>query len=162
MDGLGSSLARRPRLTLMIITNRRRTVCKLIGIFLLTMSIFITSYQPAVAEFDGSEPLLCAAIKAIECGVEDGCRESTVGAMNIPQFITIDFKKNMISPKEGDGSKKGSEIKNLGRVDDKLIMQGTEGGRGWSMIISETSGKMSATVTGDQFGFVVFGACTTL
>ena len=32
-------------------------------------------------------------------------------------------------------------------------------GAGWSMAISEETGKMVLTESGDQVGFVVFGAC---
>jgi hypothetical protein len=48
------------------------------------------------------------------------------------------------------------------RENGKLILQGIEDGRGWSLVIVEETGKMSATIAGDQVGFVVFGNCTTL
>ncbi len=43
-----------------------------------------------------------------------------------------------------------------------LIMQGGEAGRGWTLVISEETGKMSATISEDRVGFVIFGACTPL
>ncbi len=33
-------------------------------------------------------------------------------------------------------------------------------GLGWSIAISESTGKMVLTGCGDQFGLVIFGACT--
>ena len=47
-------------------------------------------------------------------------------------------------------------------MDGKLILQGTQGQRGWTMLIDEDTGRLSATVTADGEGFVVFGACTVL
>lgn len=44
--------------------------------------------------------------------------------------------------------------------DGRLIMQGAENGRGWTLVISEKTGEMSATVSDDKVGFVVFGTCT--
>jgi hypothetical protein len=41
-------------------------------------------------------------------------------------------------------------------------MQWMHNGRGWTLVISEESGKMSATISDDQVGFVLFGACTPL
>jgi hypothetical protein len=41
-----------------------------------------------------------------------------------------------------------------------LSLQGPEGGRAWSLIIAKKTGKMSATVSDDQVGFVIFGAWT--
>lgn len=46
--------------------------------------------------------------------------------------------------------------------DGKLILQGMEDGRGWSLVIVEETGKMSAAIAGSQVGFVVSGNCTTL
>jgi hypothetical protein len=133
----------------------------LIGIVLLT-SIFSAPYQLSAAGFDGSEPLLCAVIKAVECDVERGCQEASVEDMNLPRFIKVDLDKNKISGKKEDGSKRETNIKVIEQVDNKLIMQGSEQGRGWSIVIGKDTGKMSATVSADEVGFVVFGACTTL
>jgi len=59
-----------------------------------------------------------------------------------------------------------SRIENLEHIDGKLILQGAEDGykevrdgAGWSMAISEETGKMVLTESGDQVGFVIFGAC---
>ena len=53
-------------------------------------------------------------------------------------------------------------IKNRQQIEGMLILQGAENGRGWSMTIDEKSGEMTLTVSGDQVGFVVFGACMRL
>jgi hypothetical protein len=41
-----------------------------------------------------------------------------------------------------------------------LILQGVENGKGWTLSINETTGKMVLTVSGDEEGFVAFGVCT--
>lgn len=77
------------------------------------------------------------------------------------------FKLKTRAP-EWDESQTPSRIENMERVDGKLILQGAEDGRrevrdglGWSIAISEDKGKMVLTGSGDQVGFVVFGACTS-
>ena len=45
------------------------------------------------------------------------------------------------------------------RQDDQAGMQN---GRGWTLVISEESGKMSATISNDQVGYVLFGVSTPL
>ena len=55
-----------------------------------------------------------------------------------------------------------SAIKSIEHIDGKMIMQGSENGRGWTIVVSEKTGKMSATISDDQVGFVIFGASTTL
>ena len=51
-------------------------------------------------------------------------------------------------------------------VDGKLILQGAEDGYdkmrdglGWTMAISETTGQVVLTGSGEQVAFVIFGAC---
>jgi hypothetical protein len=41
-------------------------------------------------------------------------------------------------------------------------MHGGQNGRGWTILISEETGKLSATISDEGVGFVVFGACTPL
>ncbi len=126
----------------------------------LAICISIVPYQLASAKYDGSVPLLCAPIQVIECGVGDDCHRGTADSMNIPQFLKIDFEEKII--RAADESEKKAMIKSLEHVDGKLILQGMQNGRGWTLVISEDSGKMSATVSDDQVGFVLFGACTPL
>ena len=52
-------------------------------------------------------------------------------------------------------------------LDGKLILQGADDGvedvrdgMAWSMSISEDTGKMVLSASGDGFAMVVFGACT--
>jgi hypothetical protein len=80
---------------------------------------------------------------------------------NIPRFLKVNFKNKTISATEESGREDTSRIKNIERVNGNLILQGSENGRGWTMVISEETGKISATVSDEQAGFVVFGASTT-
>jgi len=126
----------------------------------LTVGICLAPYLAAAAPYDGSMPLLCAPIEITECVATGSCLRATAEGANIPQFFKIDFAKKMISATQD--SSKNAPIKNLERGDGKMIMHGGQGGRGWTMVISEETGKMSATVSEDQFGFIIFGACTPL
>ncbi len=99
----------------------------------LTICISMVPYQLASAKYDGSVPLLCAPIQAIECGVEDDCHRGTADSVDIPQFLKIDFEEKIIMA--ADESEKKAIIKSLEHVDGKMIMQGTQNGRGWTMVI---------------------------
>lgn len=43
-----------------------------------------------------------------------------------------------------------------------LILQGVQGQLGWTLIISEEVGQMSATIGGAGEGYIIFGSCTLL
>jgi hypothetical protein len=129
---------------------------------LLILSLFLICITPLMAlagDFDGSVPLICAVIETIECGEDGKCQNGTADNINIPQFLKINFKTKTISGKKGE-EEKTTKIENMERSDGKLILQGTQTSKGWSMVIDETTGKMTITASGDQVGFVVFGACT--
>ena len=132
---------------------------KLMGLALLC--IIVTPFSIAAADFDGSKPLLCATIETFECGSGIECQRGTSQSINLPQFLKIDFKDKKISGTRESGEVLTTEIENMERGDGKLVLQGTQNNKGWSMLINEATGKMTITVSDDQVGFVVFGACTT-
>jgi hypothetical protein len=129
---------------------------------IFTICIYIIPFQISAAEVNDSKTLLCSVIKAIECGLENGCTEGTAESVDLPQFIQVDLKKNMISTTRASKVKRESTITNLKRIEGKIFMQGVERGRGWSMVIAEDTGKMSASAIEERVSFAVFGACTSL
>lgn len=117
------------------------------------------------ADFDGSKRLLCVPIEAMECGVGEICERSSAAALDIPQFVKVDFEQKTLSGMVGGGDKRTTAIQNVRKVEGRTILQGAENGRGWSLVIDQASGNMSASVAavapdGDRLGFVLFGACT--
>jgi hypothetical protein len=135
---------------------------KLVVMGLTVMCFFGIPFSGMAGDFDGSQTLLCATIKAIECGPEGECIHGTAESVNLPQFFKVDFKNKMITAAKESVNKRTSRIKSKERLDGKLILQGMREELAWSMAISEQSGKMVITASGEQVAFVVFGACTPL
>ena len=127
---------------------------------LVLLCLLVTPLPVAAGDFDGSKPLLCAVIDTFECGPGGECEWGNAESINMPQFLKINFKKKTISGTRESGEVRTTEIENMERVDGKLILQGVQNGRAWSMVITEATGKMAVTASDDQVGFVVFGACT--
>jgi hypothetical protein len=97
-----------------------------------------------------------------DCQVASDCQRGTADSVNLPQFLKIDVKEKTLSTTEAGEGKRVTSIKNFERVEGNMILQGAEGGRAWSMVIATETGKVSASVSDNQVGFVVFGACTPL
>ena len=138
---------------------------KIYGLIVLIICMF--SHPAAAGDFDGSKPLLCAVMDITECGQGGNCQKVMVEDVGIPHFFRINPKEKKISATPETEKKRSTTIKNMEHIDGKLILQGAEDGRegvrdglGWSLAISEESGKMVLTASGDEVGFVVFGACT--
>jgi len=113
----------------------------------------------AAAQFDGTEPLLCAVVQVVECEAHGKCHPVSIETASLPRFLDVNFEEKIISATEESDIKDVSKIRNFERVNDRLIVQGAENGRGWTIVISEETGEMSATVSDEAVGFVVFGAC---
>ncbi len=119
--------------------------------------------------FDGSNSLLCVSIEINECLPGEGCSLVTATSVDAPQFIKVDFENNTLTGDRTAGQEKKSAIERMETVDGKLMLQGAEDGIeairdgiGWTLSITQSNGKMVLTGSGENVGFVIFGACTTL
>jgi len=131
---------------------------------LFFVSLCLIPLQVSAADIDGSAPLLCSVTKAFECSEDEGCTPASAMDLNLPRFFRIDApQKKVTAVKEGGRT---TVIQNISEVDGKLILQGAEkavenvrGGIGWTAIIMQESGNLILSISGDDAGFIVFGAC---
>jgi hypothetical protein len=107
-------------------------------------------------DFDGSKPLICAPVEAMDCGANEGCTKGTPDAIGAPDFLRIDFaKKVVISPK------RTTPILGMEKDAKRVLIHGMELGMLWVLAV-DPAGKMTATLTNQEGVFVLFGSCTTL
>ena len=97
----------------------------------------------------------------MDCEVDEGCIQTTAEDVNIPQFIRVDFGKKTASGTLENGVVREVGIERMERENGMIVIQGGQQGRGWSATIGEETGKMTLTASGDRFGFIIFGACTS-
>ncbi len=147
----------------------KKLIVNKVKYFILSLTFILLPLTAHAGDLDGSKTLLCSVNSATECTPADGCERVNPEIINAPQFLKIDFEKKIITAiPEGTG-KRSTEIENKEFIDGKLILQGAEDGfkryqdgLGWSMAITEDTGKMVLTGSGNQVGFVIFGACTAI
>ena len=133
---------------------------------LIVLFICVGALNASAGDFDGSRPLLCATTDLMECIPGGSCQRVTHDIINAPRFIKINFKDKTINVPEAGEKRPNTIIERMEHVDGKLILQGAEegiegvrDGLGWSLSISEDTGDMVLTGSGDDVGFVVFGSC---
>jgi len=112
----------------------------------------------AAGKYDGSAPMICGAMMVTECGADGRCQYRTAENVNLPSLFRIDVKAMKVRNLEAEKGRE-SPIKNVEHMDGAMVLQGAEGARGWTLVVHEATGKMSATVSADGEGFVVFGQC---
>jgi hypothetical protein len=120
-----------------------------------------TIVQPAVAgDYDGSKPLICAALVGISCQASGQCKQDTVERLNIPQFFWLDAAAKTVGEKGPDGQIRTVPFQTSAQSATHLILQGTTDRLGWNATISKVSGKLMMMEADGAFTQVVFGACT--
>jgi hypothetical protein len=111
---------------------------------------------PALAgDFDGSKLLLCATVEALDCAPAAACQKSTPGEIGAPAFFRIDFAgKALVGPK------RKASIDLMEKSDTQILLQGTELGYAWTVVLDATTGEISTTLANREGVFVLFGSCT--
>jgi len=109
------------------------------------------------ATSDAIAPVICAPAIILECGADGTCTRTTHQMANVPPFVKVNLKSNVISTMDDSRT---SPIMHVDRLKDQVVLTGAESARAWTVVISETTGQMAATASGDDHTFVLFGACT--
>src|SRR6266498_21084 len=123
-----------------------------VGVLLAVIGTCVApSGAVAAGKYDGSAPLLCVPITVTECGADGECKRVTADSVNLPQFLKVDVQAQKVHSEE---TGRASPFRNVEHINGRMILQGGQDGRGWTMTVSEETGKMSATISTDAEGFV--------
>ena len=124
-------------------------------------------FSVRAASFDGSQNLICAPQLVIECGSDGICDQAMPTSVNLPNFFLMDFNAREMSALTESENRRTSKIKAMEVLDGKLFLQGADDGiegvrdgLAWSISISQDTGRLVLSASGDSSAFVVFGACT--
>ena len=126
--------------------------------FLIITSLPLVS---AAEDFDGSKPLVCAAIFSAECNAgEQECITGAPWMINIPVFMRVDFEAKKVTTTKQWDTTRTSTISHVGKLDaGHTAIQGVDSTFVWSMLITEETGSMTLGIAGEDTGYLVFGAC---
>jgi hypothetical protein len=130
----------------------------------LAFGLCVWASTATAQELDVSKPLLCSLAEAMQCEYQTGaCRSLRPAEVNAPDFIEIDpVGKTLAAPFETQKSAiERSEV-----IDGKLFLQGAEDGfqsredgMGWTILVTQATGRMVLSAASEDTGFVFFGAC---
>lgn len=121
----------------------------------------ILAINTAVAEnLEGIDEMVCAAGQAQICLETGDCYSATPYELDVPDFVVIDTRKKTVSTTKASGLNRATELTRVDKIDDVIYLQGIEGGRAFSFVIHEATGRMTVSVSRDGISVSVFGACT--
>jgi hypothetical protein len=118
---------------------------------------FIASGKSYAGDFDGSKPLICATIDAMDCVPGQDCTKGRAADMGAPPFMRVNFANKTIG-----GVKRTTPILSMEKSDNQILFQGKELEFGWTLALDQESGGFSATLVNREGAFVLFGSCTPL
>jgi hypothetical protein len=114
----------------------------------------------AAAPFDGSSPLICAALSRHLCSADAPCEAQDPEDSDVPRFLKVSVKDRQVTGVRPSGAKIDTKIEAIKHATDTMFLQGIQEAFIWSMAISEKDGAMTLTAANDGNGMVIFGACT--
>jgi len=135
----------------------------------ISSAFFFTLLSAAIGftgDFDGSRLLACVAEKGIEYRRMGSPKDFDPESVGLPNKFILDFKNRKIVPTQDSLIRRTTTIKQSQVIENKLILQGVDegvegvqDGIGWSMAISQDTGKFVISASGTSVGYVVFGDC---
>jgi hypothetical protein len=126
-------------------------------VHLVAVLTLLSAGTTLAGDFDGSKPLICAPVEAMDCVPGEVCKQGRPDDIGVPSFLRIDFAQKAIV-----GAKRTTPILFMDKNDDQILLQGTELGYGWTLALEQESGMMTATLVNREQVVVLFGSCTPL
>jgi hypothetical protein len=129
----------------------------IVPIMLATLAAALLPVVAAAGPLDGSVPIVCASTEIRECDAAGECARRTAEQIDLPVLLRVDVGRKLLSSL--NAVERSAPIHAVQREDGRLVLHGGQGGRGWTAVIVEATGRLSATVIDDVAGFIIFGAC---
>ncbi len=126
----------------------------------LAMLAMVGSAAAVAEDLTGASQLLCAPRTVSHCSSGGDCESGPPELYNLPDFIQIDLVRELLYTTAASDENLSTPVEHLTRVDGVIYLQGVEGGRAYSMVISELTGDVAMTVASDGETAATFGTCT--
>jgi hypothetical protein len=114
-------------------------------------------------ELKGSNTLLCYALSASRCELDGSCSPKEPWQLNLPDFLKLDLKAKQAMTTAASGTLRETPIRTVERgTGGVILLQGVQGDRAFSWLISEATGEGTLTVSSVAAGLTVFTVCTPI
>ena len=128
---------------------------------IMVVTGMLTAGVVGAENLQGVDRMVCAAADVQICIEYDTCYSAAPMDLGVPEFVVIDTDKKTISTTKSSGLNRSTEFASVAKEDGLIYLQGVEGGRAFSFVIHEETGRMTVAVSRDGLAVSVFGACTS-
>ena len=108
----------------------------------------------------GSDSLLCYGLSAAKCETGEACQSVEPWKLNIPDFVKLDLRAKRLQTTAASKEQRETPLQNVQRANGTILIQGSQGERLFSWLISEASGEGTLSVAAQGQGVTVFTVCT--
>ncbi len=130
----------------------RRTVVASVGL--------LASGAALADNLQGSDRLLCATGPITICVEDADCYPAHSSELGVPDFLIIDLKNKKMQTTKASEQTRSTPFSTVVRAGGAIYLQGIEGGRAFSFVIDEGTGRVTVAVSRDGIAVTVFGTCT--
>jgi hypothetical protein len=129
----------------------------------LGLAAFVFCGAALADDVTGSDSLLCYALSASRCEVGGTCEQKYAWELNLPDFVKLDLKAKQATTTKASGDPRETQIRTLERgKDGTILLQGIQGQRAFSWLITESTGEGTLTMSSKLAGITVFTVCTPI
>jgi len=125
-------------------------------VHLILVATLCGSGAAAAESLDASKSLACKLDGSSQCDTEAACIAVTLDQIDLSDVILIDFANSRLAAREGERT---SPIDDIDVLENVLVIQGHQNGRGWTMVIDRATGHLSAALAETAGAFVLAGEC---
>lgn len=113
----------------------------------------------AAENLAGVDEMICSVAQVQICLESGECYQADPADLSIPDFVVIDTDAKTVSTTKSSELNRSTEFGKVEKENGLIFLQGIEGGRAFSFVIDEATGRMTVAVSRDGFSVSVFGAC---
>ena len=116
----------------------------------------------ALADYLGqANNLLCYGLTANVCMIDGNvCETKEPWELNLPDFVNVDLRGRVLKSTDAAREERETPIARLERDQGYIFLQGSQGDRAFSWVISEESGEGTIMINSFDRGVTVFTVCT--
>jgi hypothetical protein len=138
----------------------KKVACARPGAWLLGVASLASG--PALADALGdSNSLLCYGMTATVCAIDSNtCETKEPWELNLPDFVNVDLRAKVLRSTDAAQETRETAIARVDRQDGRIVLQGSQGDRAFSWVMSQETGEGTIMINTFDTGVTVFTVCT--